>query len=389
MLTTNFEASENINKKINYNIYLIFELFFECCNGLDYDTFIQEIFPSHFYRENRQRCINILVELQEFTVDSFEHVLPPIYEYALYNIFDWWLDVTDVDFNTEISSSEILNDDDEYLAKHINNIAEYKYFMFDDHDFLNVPLYVKAYQQNPEFVINFLHIDIEEYSDLMPDDIRKSLKIDVHKYRNKIATDYNEESTIVKMIYSSTKLKERDPIRLMETSETQLSDDIAHVLFMKLSDIGLIISREMPSGFANKVIGELDFCIYSNNDNVFRLVAVGENKEWKNYGDQFKQLLGYMDKYVNFGFIILFNKSTRLSTVLEKRKTLLQNFYVEIEGEKHFETEQIIESPDGMNDVIVTIHSNPENGSIFRIYHFIVNAYLPERKETAKQARKK
>jgi len=389
MLITAFDASEGITKKINYNIYLILELFFESCKGLDYDTFVQEIFPSYFYRENRQRCIDILVDLQEYTLDSFDHVLPPIYEYALYNLFDWWLDVTDVEFNVEVDSSEITNTDDEYLANNINNIKEYKYFMFEDHDFLNVPLYVKAYLNNPEFVRNFVHIDIEEYADLMPSDVRKIIEDKVQKSKQQVTTESSEELTIIKMIYSSIKLRERDPLRLMETSETQLSDDIAHMMFIKLSEIGLVISREMPGGFASKVIGELDFCIYSNKENIFKLVAIGENKEWKSYEKQFKQLLGYMNKDVNFGFIILFNKSIQLRTVLKKRKELLQNFYVDIDSIRHFETEQIIELTDEMKDVIITTHKNPESGDLFKIYHFIVNAYLPERKETAKQARKK
>jgi hypothetical protein len=60
---------------------------------------------------------------------------------------------------------------------------------------------------------------------------------------------------------------------------------------------------------------------------------------------------------------------------------------IELNGEKHFETIEIIKGYNDINEILITTHKNPENNTSFKIYHFIVNAYRPEREESAKQAR--
>ena len=43
-----------------------------------------------------------------------------------------------------------------------------------------------------------------------------------------------------------------------------------------------------------------------------------------------------------------------------------------------------------MNDVLLTFHENPEKkGTYFKLYHFLINANLVEREESALQARNK
>ena len=40
-------------------------------------------------------------------------------------------------------------------------------------------------------------------------------------------------------------------------------------------------------------------------------------------------------------------------------------------------------------DYIVSVHMNPETDKIYKIYHFIINAYHLERENLAKESRKK
>ena len=42
---------------------------------------------------------------------------------------------------------------------------------------------------------------------------------------------------------------------------------------------------------------------------------------------------------------------------------------------------------DGMKNVLVTKHRNPEENTFFKIYHFIINSKFDERQESAIQAR--
>ncbi|HJV16009.1 MAG TPA: hypothetical protein VJ546_01245 [Bacillales bacterium] len=189
------------------------------------------------------------------------------------------------------------------------------------------------------------------------------------------------------MIYSAIKQKELDPRRLLETKETQLSDDIAHILQTSLADKGMIVAREQPGGFAQKSTGELDFFIYTQTNHTFKPIAIGENKEWGNFVKQFKQLIGYMKEDIPFGFTILFNKKTNLHTVMDKREVMLEDFYLDIDGKKYFETLELTKGFHEIKDILISKHQNPENHTHFKIYHFIVNAHRPEREAAAKQAR--
>lgn len=388
MIKVHYNISNSIERKINKNINKIIELFIDSCEGLDYDTFLQEIFPGFYLRTNRDKCINVIYELKGFTTDEYEHILSDlssIYEYALYYLIVWWLEVTDEDYMEEfINKDEIKTQDDEYFAKYINDINEYKSFLFEDWDFLDIPYYLKVYKKNPAIIEDFLHINLEDYLELMPDDIKATYLRSKRKQEKQLQ---NEESVIIKSIYNAIKMRENDPYRLMDTSETQLSDDINHIVSEKLRESGLLIARETPSGFAKKGIGEIDFYIYSSCNDIHKVVAIGENKEWGNFEKQIKQLLGYMNKDTQFGFTIIFNKKIKYNTLIKKRKEILENFYVEIDNQRYFETESAIWGIEGIPDVVVTSHKNPEDGNYFKIYHFIVNANLNERRETAKQAR--
>ncbi|MCM3118433.1 hypothetical protein M3610_24805 [Neobacillus sp. MER 74] len=198
----------------------------------------------------------------------------------------------------------------------------------------------------------------------------------------------NIEELIVRLIYSAIKQKELNSRRLLETKENQLSDDIAHILQRNLSDKGVIVAREQPGGFSRKSAGELDFFIYTQTNHTFKPIAIGENKEWGNFLNQFKQLIAYMKEDIPFGFTILFNKTTNLQTVLNRREKILRDFLLDFNGKKHFEALEVTKGFQEIKDVLITTHQNPENQTRFKIYHFIVNAYRPEREAAAKQARR-
>ncbi|NNU78171.1 hypothetical protein [Clostridium estertheticum] len=197
------------------------------------------------------------------------------------------------------------------------------------------------------------------------------------------------EQLIVNQIYNAIKLRENDPGRLYLTSETELSNDIRDIVKEKLQDFNIIFEREMPTGYAKVAIGESDFYIYTYEEGIYKILAIGENKEWGNFENQLKQLIGYMTKDVQFGFTIIFNKNVQTNTVLSKRIEILNNFCVEKDGQRHFEIVGSIVECEDMNDVLLTRHENPEKkGTYFSIYHFIINAKLIERETSALQARK-
>ncbi|AHN24414.1 hypothetical protein T479_16990 [Lysinibacillus varians] len=387
MIEIEYQISREVKQKVNKVIGEITTFFIQLCEDSDdFDVHMQYIFPSHLLREDFDKCKDIIYDINEYANDKHLHNLKPIYEYALYHLIQWYIDVTDDEDQIilDISSLNIKHEDDKYIIKNLNNLESYKEFLFSDWDFLDLEDFLNIYFKAPEAIKPF-NINLHEYTDLMPKDIRLKFLQTVEK--EDITLDIKD--LIVRIIHTAIKQKENDPRRLKETTETQLSDDISYILQAALTTKGIITAREQPRGFALKNIGELDFFIYSNSNYTFRPIAIGENKEWSNFERQLKQLIGYMTEDIEFGFTILFNKSTKLETILNRRKNLLQNFYVELNGEKHFETIEMKEGYNEINDIVITKHKNPENNTNFEIYHFIVNAYRPEREEAAKQARKR
>lgn len=384
-----YNVSDSLIIKVNRNIYLIIEFFEECCKSSEDEVFFIEILPYHLVKNNIQKCRKIVEKIKEYTLDAYYHELKPIEERALFGLFEWWIEVTENDtFDEVVESKEIKREDDKYIAEHINDINSYEDFMFQDFDFDEgfISDLLRLCNYNKNLADNLFNINLDEYIELMPDDIKEKY---IQVNSNKIKKEKTGlECMIVKSIYNSIQLCKDNPRRLQSKSETELSDDIANIISEKLSTEGINIEREKPSGFAKKTVGELDFRISKREDGVLKVIAIGENKEWGKFSSQLKQLIGYMNCDISFGFTILFNKTVRLQHLIDERKKILENFYVEDSGSKKFKIIGEVQSVKGLNDVVVTLHENPEkDNSYFKIYHFIVNAKLDEREKAAIQAR--
>lgn len=201
------------------------------------------------------------------------------------------------------------------------------------------------------------------------------------------------EELIIKVIFYSIEQKRTINYRLENLSEPEMSDELRLIMQARLIDKGIIVEREAPEGYALKKSGELDFKIYSRDTGV--TYAIGENKVWskENFGFQLKQVLGYAKANRGFCFTIIFNKTEDIKKIVKERENILSTFYVDENDEKYFETVEIIKDAsvfiDGIKDVVLTLHKNPEDDSIVHVYHFIIDAFERERKIAAKQARNK
>lgn len=386
MIPVNYNISTSILKKINQNIFYIIELFISSCEGLNWETFLQDIFPEFYLRKNPQRCKEIVIELFEMVRDDYKRdYLEPIYEYSFYHLIQWWLDVTDIEMDQVIVANEIKTEDDQFWAENINDIEGYLGYLFEDWDFLNLPEILQLYKQSPETVKFMFDIDLDAYVELMPDDIRR----DYSEYKDKgtdlsILHEENIELYIVKQIYNVLIQLENRPKEIIKLSEVELSNQIQIAVNMLFHSKRVQIQREELAGYAAKDTGEVDFYGYRINNDVYEKLFVGENKEWGRFERSIMQLFGYLDSNYIFGFTIIFNKNTRLSTVLEKRQSILSSF--NIEGKFKIIDEPIQMS--GMSNVIKSKHENPEKeGAYINIYHFIINAYKPEWEMAAHKAR--
>lgn len=195
----------------------------------------------------------------------------------------------------------------------------------------------------------------------------------------------DDETYIIKSVYNILQLYERrSRFFNKQCSEVDFSDSIHDSLKQLFLEKGLHIEREARAGYSEVEIGELDFYIYRYENGAYKQIAVGENKEWGNFENSIKQLIGYMNRNTSFGFTTIYNKTTHIGTILRSRLNVLKHFSVNNE----FEIVGDIEAVEGLNNVLKTKHENPEhNGTYFNLYHLIYNAYSPERELAAKEGR--
>lgn len=257
MINTDFKISNTLLEKVNRNIYLILELYIETCKGLDYEDILDEIFPFHFVRKNKEKCIEVIEELKEYAIDFYLHELNPVHQYALFHLIEWWLEVTEYEFEEIIDEKELISEEDIYVAENINNIDSYKSILFSDWDFLEDGLahdleYYKIYGPAYE---ELRDINLEDYLELLPDDKKMEFFKAKSKYETYLKLETNipkHEQLIIKQLYNAIMLRQNDPRRLQNTTETELSDDVRDIAKEKLHENGIIITREMPSGYSNK-----------------------------------------------------------------------------------------------------------------------------------------
>lgn len=386
MLPIYLDISEKAKRVINKNVWYMFDLLLADCEALSYEEILSGIYPQFLIDNNLNLCKSVVRELSEMTRDSFDRdYLKPIYEYALFQTIEWWFEVTEDIELDKIDSVDAITGDGVNLYEFLNNTDNYIDFLFEDWDFLYVHRLVGIYKSNPVFLEKFLRVNIDDYTDLMPSDIREDYEIIKKNLYEKNSKVKSEEALIIKDIYSVIQNETMRPAFYEKHSEVELSDIIRSMLFMKYKEHNLDIERETRGGFAIKDSGELDFYIYRIEEGIYQQIAVGENKKWGEYEHSIKQLLGYMTENTKFGFTIIFNKDTRLDTVIKGRRKVLEEFNVD----GNFRVVGEIKELQEMEDVLITKHEKPERKeTYFNIYHFIFNVCRPERKISAEQSRK-
>lgn len=348
--------------------------------------YLMHFFPKHLCREEPQKCINALHDLLEWSQDSFFHDLTCIHEYALFKIFGSFFDEKEdyekirnkgekhiYDFR--IKDIENYEPDEIYILKQINDRSFYEEDLFWDLDFLWIDDIVNLYQTDRK-LFNSLGVNLRYYLDIMPKDIREEIEFSLDK---KIIED-DTEKFVIKQISNVIKQMEMNPIRLEKCNENEISDDIKDRMQFALEMENITIEREARGGFAKKEIGEIDFFLYQNNNHQYTQLALGENKVWGNFENQLKQLLGYLNKNIRFGFTIVINKDNTCEQIKNSQKKILENF--NLNGE--FKVINIEEK----DNIVISTHTIPEEDRPFKIYHFIINLNTKVRRNMAQQARR-
>ncbi|HBY19789.1 MAG: hypothetical protein A2Y24_01485 [Clostridiales bacterium GWE2_32_10] len=394
MLYYNDKMCNELEKRVNKNVNEIIEFYIDY---LEISEDIDVIFPSHLVRKEKDKCINIIYDLRDFSLDNSKHKLKPIYEYALYHIINYFQEVMkDCDENFRLDTIEDTNiiktEYDVEMAEYVGTYDFYFEELFYDYDFLYAEKYFKYWTENPKFIEEYVRIEIDDYIELLPQDIREeyeTIKKQMGKESNRqekfIDRIENIEEYVIREINNSI-LRVTDNISLLEKlSEDDISDYIHNILKVQFEARGISIDRENRAGFAKKRVGEVDFYISTIYNGQYIKVAVGENKEWGKFEKQYGQLLGYMNEDTVFGFTIVINRATNICEVIENRNKIILNY--KHDNKNNFKVLELKEV-DNLNNVYMSVNMIPENLEVeCKIYHFVINAYRPERKQMASVVR--
>ncbi|MFR2196803.1 MAG: hypothetical protein ACLS5Y_04485, partial [Clostridia bacterium] len=348
--------NECIEKMIDMETDFLYEEFIKD-DKEELIDYLSDFFPLYLCRENIEKCQNILKDLSEWTEDNYLHELGSVHEYALFKIMNCYFDEKE-DFENyrekgekniyKFSIKDIENYEPEEISilKRLNKRDFFEESLFWDWDFLFIDKIVYLYQTNKE-QFDSLGVNLRYYLDLMPKDMREDVKRSLDYEKEKEET----EKFIINQINNVIYQMEMNPIRLEGLKEDDISDDIKSRLQFAFEMKNIIIEREARGGFAQKKIGEIDFYIYQNENHTYKQLAIGENKNWGNFENQVKQLLGYSNKNISFGFTITINRDKSYQQIKEKQIEILENF-----SNKNFEVLNV-EEQDGK---VISTHIIPE-----------------------------
>lgn len=394
-------------KYINDNIKSMIEVcrdYLHMEDGFDLYEKLEWVFPRQFLSRNKHICEELIEELYEIIASrSIRDYIKPKYEFALYYIMKWWVDIQDneedcipIKLSEELKKciEENCNYIDEYgenlILNQIKEIENYFVFCFEDHDFLTESLdsLVTLYLKEPKIVENLFHIELDDYKELMSSDLRE-LYLEKRITKDICSESVKEwtEELLIKEIYNNLKILKSHVVEIVDKSEVEISNEIFRMnklLFKKY--YGLELEREAEIGHAKKKLGETDLYIYQNNDEYIN-IAIGENKVLEKFNDAYGQVLGYLNHDFKFGFTISINKDKNIIDAYKYIiKKLQENKY------RDFEIIDIIELPLGYEYkyLLKSTHRIPEDRTrTMNIYHLILDLNTIFRKNVAVEARKK
>lgn len=182
MLPIYLDIVDEAKKIINKNIWYMFELLESNCAALSYEEVLSDIFPQYIIETNFEKCVTTVKALHNMVQDNYDRdELASFYELTLYHTISQWVDVANDIPLDELPRNLCINKQGMDMYDYLNNVNSYLDCMFQDLDFLHLEKMYSLYKTNPKILEDFLHIDIEQYIELMPMDIQEEYNIQMER----------------------------------------------------------------------------------------------------------------------------------------------------------------------------------------------------------------
>ncbi|MED4225943.1 hypothetical protein [Neobacillus cucumis] len=329
-----FDGNSKVYKKVVHEaLDIVVEHFMEVGSNLEYDEIYGCVFPLHKQDEEdrENQGLAFLKKLHREIFDKFSHEFSPLKEYVLYHILLFVHEGSEGTFllsdtiqkslkKRETSSS--LDEDELNVLNSIETPKDLIGVCFEDLDFLDVEEIFDIYKTDPEIVTDFLHVDLEYYTDLLPDDILTEYN-QIQEYLNPEEKSTKQDAD-VKAITETIKSKNdfyKKVDYLISMFKHYIEHKKGHILFnnkmgqanekqvqvvfgmmanLVLQESGIVISPEVDTGR-----GTVDFQLSKGAD----FQALIELK-LGNHG-RFKDGLTYqlptylLTEQVDYGFFVL------------------------------------------------------------------------------------
>lgn len=318
MITFSDGYSREFTRIINIVLDKIYSHFMEVGSNLDYEEIYITVFPEH--RQGDQvSAMNDLKTLHTYIQDNFHHNLTPLYEYILYNVLDFVYESSEDGFNLDdiismLLTSDVLskldNEDTIKLLKNTHTPYDVIGIIFEDIDFLEVGKMFEIYKNQPGILSDFLHVDLDDYQELMPEDIKleyKAIKDNI-TYKPEINDNSNDQfkELVIKMVqYIKHIIEHKKGHTFLNTSDGKLNEKgvqrffniIAHVY---LKDTNILVNPEVDLGR-----GCVDFYFsIGKKDRALIELKLGNHQRYEDGIDY--QLPTYlMTEGIDFGIFVL------------------------------------------------------------------------------------
>lgn len=273
------DLERNVTKYVNKNVECIIRVLLDLLE--DNNDFTPEDFlPYNNLRINNAVWNEMVYDLYDIIrSDVIREYVKPKYEFLLYVILQWWDDCTDdpndllenkLDDNLAAKIKETYTSEDggNYILNAITDFEEYYYILFADHDFLpdSLERLIIIYIRNPKrFTMLFPDVDLNEYQDLMPKDLREQFEELNRNPSEPIKTIKKEvcEATLLQdLIFCCEKLQAN--LTYKDSPENHRNDYIRDLL----DTMGYLGNRDqtrLGTSSGGKEAGEVDILVRKDN----------------------------------------------------------------------------------------------------------------------------
>lgn len=328
------EVDLKITKYVNDNVKEIIRVlidYLEDNNGFT----VWDIIPRNRYSISGEGWLKLIYDLYNMVSSSVPRdYVKPKYQYLLYVILSWWQDCFEEDMELlpvnleselehEIFVKYPSEEGDSYVLRAITTYEEYYYILFDDYDFLPaslekmVTVYLRSRQMFNAF---FPEIELAEYRDLMPEDLKEQYD----ESKNIICDDKiaDIEKTLYEdIIYCCEKIQA--DFTLKTALENTINDRIRNLLDAKGYDVK--DQTRHGSSATGKDAGNLDILIKMGNFPIALVEALRLDSVKKEYiSEHIDKIYKYDTLGFKFNFLISYVKTKNFKDFCNRYIKLIQ-----------------------------------------------------------------